>query len=48
MENRTEAVSGKKPDFPGKNGIYSVIFGGQISPCGIFWGEKFSTDVDSK
>jgi hypothetical protein len=32
---------GEIPDFP-------VIFRGQISPCGIFWGENFSTGIDFK
>ncbi|MGB9407490.1 MAG: hypothetical protein WCA89_08135, partial [Terracidiphilus sp.] len=34
--------------FMVKNRIFPVIFRGHFSRCGIFWGGKFSTDIDFK
>jgi hypothetical protein len=53
LENRCKkrenaAFQIKNSSFSAKNRIFPVIFGGQISPCGIFCAEKFSTGVDFK
>jgi hypothetical protein len=38
----------KKLVLEAKKRLFWVIFRGQISPCGIFWGKYFSTGIDSK
>jgi hypothetical protein len=34
--------------YLGEKRIFPVIFRGQISRCGSFWDDKFSTGIDSR